>query len=421
LSIAICEIAFEMRILIISPHYKPEEVAAAATFVEEIALDLTHRGHEVTVLTAFPNYPTGKVFAPYQGKVFQRETINGIPLIRVWIYATASKKLWPRLLNFGSFSLTALLGGVMTRTRPDILYVMMPPLPLGMAGILVGKAKRARVVVNVQDIHPYAAVATGVLTNRRVIRFFEWMEKWIYRHVDHIVVISRGFRDDLIGKGTPEEKISIVSNWADPNFITTGPQDNGFRSEIGANGKFVLVYSGGLSHNSNLEPVLGAAELLRDQPFEFVIVGDGVRKAALQAIAAEKQLDNVQFWPFQPLERYPDVLRAADMNLVTLSAQAALVSVPSKIFKQMAAGRPVLAITAHDTEIERLVRDANCGLTVEPDAPCALAEALQWAACHPTDCAQWGVRARQYFESHHCRAHCMDQLESVFQKTVQLS
>ncbi|WP_119066660.1 glycosyltransferase family 4 protein [Aggregatilinea lenta] len=407
-----------MRVLVVSPHYKPEEVAAAATFVQEIAVDLTAMGHDVSVLTAFPNYPTGKIFEPYRGKVFQRENYSGIPLTRVWIYATASKRFWPRLLNFGSFSVTALLGGLVTRPRPDALYVMMPPLTLGITGVLLGIARRARVVINVQDIHPYAAVATGVLKNKRAIRFFEWLEKWIYRHVDHIVVISRGFRDNLIEKGTPPDKISVVSNWADPDFITPGPRENSFRQQLGADGRFTLVYSGGLTHNSNLEPVLGAADLLRDEPFEFVIVGDGVRKADLQVMAAEKHLDNVRFLPFQPLERFPDVLRAADMNLVTLSAQAALVSVPSKIFKQMAAGRPILAITAHDTEIERLVSDANCGLTVEPDDPSGLAEALRWAADHPEECARQGVQARQYFEQYHSRALCVKQLEAILQQTI---
>ncbi len=407
-----------MRILIVSPHYKPEEVAAAATFVEEIAVDLTAMGHDVSVLTAFPNYPVGKVFEPYRGKLFQREVYNGIPLTRVWIYATASKKFWPRVLNFGSFSLTALLGGLFTRPRPDVLYVMMPPLTLGVTGVLLGAALRARVVVNVQDIHPYAAVAMGVLKNKRVIRFFERMEKWIYRHVDHIVVISRGFKDNLIEKGTPADKISIIPNWADPDSIRPGPQDNAFRREVGADGKFLVVYSGGLTHNSNLEPVLGAAELLRDEPFEFVLVGDGVRKADLQARAAKARLTNVQFKPFQPLERYPDVLRAADMTLVTLCTPAALVSVPSKIFKQMAAGRPVLAIAPPDTEIERLVTDADCGLVVQPDNPGALAEALRRAASHPDDCARWGTQGRAYFEQHHSRAIGVARLEEVLRNTL---
>lgn len=408
-----------MRLLIVSPHYKPEQVAAAATFVEEIAVDFTRMGHEVSVLTAFPNYPTGTVFEPYRGKFFMRETYNGIPLTRVWIYATNSKEFWPRVLNFGSFSATALFGGLLTHTRPDLLYVMMPPLTLGVTGVLLGAAKRACVVVNVQDIHPYAAVALGVLKNKHAIRFFEWMEKWIYRHVDHVVVISRGFRDNLVEKGTPASKISIVSNWADPDFITPGPQDNGFRQEIGAEGRFVLVYSGGLTHNSNLEPVLDAADLLREEPFEFVIVGEGVRKDDLQARAASKKLGNVQFKPFQPLDRYPDVLRSADMNLVTLSTQAALVSVPSKIFKQMAAGRPILAITPPGTEVDRLMTDARCGLTVRPDDASGLAQALRWAAGHPAELEQYGRNARQYFETHHSRAICVKQLEEILQSTLQ--
>jgi len=406
-----------MRVLIVTPHYAPEQVGPA-TWIEELALDLAQMGHEVSVLTGFPNHPTGRVFEPYRGKVYQRELYAGIPLTRTWIYPTDSKQFWPRVLNFGSFAASALLGGLLTRLRPDVLYVMMPPLPLGMAGVLLGKAKRARVVVNVQDIHPYAAVALGMLRNRRAIRFFEWMEKWIYRHADHIVVISRGFHEDLMGKGATPEKISVVSNWADPSFITPGPRANDFRAELGVDGRFVLVYSGGLTHNSNLEPVLGAADLLRDEPFEFVIVGEGVRKADLMARAADLRLGHVRFLPFQPIERYPDVLRAADMNLVTLCSQAALVSVPSKIFKQMAAGRPILAIAPRGTEVERLIADAACGLAVPPDDPGALAEALRWSAAHPAELAAYGANGRRYLEQHHSRAACIQRLAEVLESTV---
>jgi colanic acid biosynthesis glycosyl transferase WcaI len=137
-----------------------------------------------------------------------------------------------------------------------------------------------------------------------------------------------------------------------------------------------------------------------------------------QELAAEKQLNNVQFKPFQPLERYPDVLRAADMNLVTLSTQAALVSVPSKIFKQMASGRPILAITPSGTEVDRLMSDASCGLTVRPDDAQGLASALRWASGHPVELEQYGLSARQYFEAHHSRAICVKQLEEALQYTI---
>ena len=337
-----------MHILLLTQYYKPESVGAAI-WLSELVDELTTVGHEVTVLTGFPNHPTGRVFEGYGGKFFQREAISGTQIIRTWLYATPRKTFWARAVGFFSFTISSLLGGLIAVKRADVIYTILQPLTLGMTAVMLAKKTRARVVLNIQDIHPQAAVAVGALRNRRIIRCLEWLERWNYRHADHMVVISEGFRQNLIGKGVPAEKVSVVPNWADPGFIQPGPKDNDFRQEINVGSTFTLVYSGGLTHNSNLEPVIEAAQILRNDPFSFVIVGDGVRKADLQQLAQEKNLSNVQFKPFQPLERYPDVLRAADMNLVTLSTQAALVSVPSKIFKQMAAGRPVLAIAAKGT------------------------------------------------------------------------
>lgn len=406
-----------MHILLLTQYYKPEDVGPAI-WIDEMVADLTAMGHEISVLTSFPNYPRGEIFEGYRGKLFQREVLDDISLTRTWIYATHSKSFLSRTLNFGSFSFSAVLGGIFAAKRPDLIYVLMPPLTLGVTGAILALVKRTRLVVNIQDIHPYAAVALGVLRNKRAIRFFEAMEKWIYRRADHIVVISKGFKENLQSKGVPETKLSVVSNWADPDFFSLGDKDNDFREDLHANGKFVLVYSGGLTHNSNLEPVIGAAEILHDKPIQFVIVGEGVRKPALENLVAKKELKNVQFLPFQPLERYPEVLRAADMSLVTLNQQASLVSVPSKIFKQMAIGRPILAITAHDTELDRLVTDAQCGRTVKPDDPLGLADVLSWALENPHDLEQMGRNARNYFEQHLSRDICTKQLEEIFLHTL---
>lgn len=406
-----------MHILLVTQYYKPEEVGPAI-WINEMVMDLVAMGHEVSVLTSFPNHPRGEVFNGYRGKLFQREVLDGISLTRTWIYTTRSKSFWPRTLNFGSFSFSAVLGGIFATKRPDLIYVLMPPLTLGVTGAILATVKRTRLVINIQDIHPYAAVAFGMLKNKRAIRFFEAMEKWIYRHADHIVVISRGFKENLQTKGVPSAKLSVVSNWADPDFFSPGPQNNEFRKGLNAEGKFVLVYSGGLTHNSNLEPVIGAAEILRDKPFEFVIVGEGVRKPDLEQSVAAKNLDNVRFFPFQPLERYPDVLRAANMNLVTLNQQASLVSVPSKIFKQMAIGKPILAVTEPNTELDRLVTASQCGCTITPDDPESLARVLSWAIQHPSELKQMGHNARSYFEKHHSRAICTKQLEEAFLYTL---
>jgi colanic acid biosynthesis glycosyl transferase WcaI len=406
-----------MRVLILAQNFPPEGVGPGINY-HQLGTDLIAKGHQVTMLTAFPHYPDGFIFDGYQGRAFQREVVDGIEVIRTWIYATPSKNFWPRALNFGSFSASSLLGGLIATRKFDIIYAVLPPLTLGMTAVIQAVARRTPVVVSIQDIYPYAAVVMGFLRNRTAIRFFERMEKWIYRRANHIVVISEGFRDNLKNKGVPPEKISVVSNWADPEFIQPGPKNNSFRRELGVDGSFTLIYSGSISHNSNLEPVLHAADLLRDKSVSFVIVGDGVHKPALEQLAAERRLENIQFKLFQPLSRYAEVLRAADMTLVTLSNQAALASVPSKIFKQMASGRPILAITAPGNEVDRLIEAAQCGICVPPDDPVSLADALLWAQAHPEELNRMGQNGRLYFEEHHSRSKCVTQIESILQQVL---
>lgn len=406
-----------MNILILSQYYKPESVGAG-TIVSQLTETLVANGNNVTVLTGFPNYPEGQIFEGYRGRLYQHEVIDGVQVVRTWLYTTQSKAFWSRAVSFFSFTISSLLGGLIAIKRPDIIYTILQPLTLGPTAWAIGKKTSAPIVLNIQDIHPEAAVAVGALRNQYAIRLLERLEKWNYKHADHVVVISGGFAENLIAKGVPEDKVSVVSNWADPEFIQPGPKDNIFRRDACPNPVFLTIYSGTLSHNSNLEPVIRAANILRDEPFYFVIVGEGVRKNDLVKTAQSQSLSNIRFLPFQPLENYPNVLRAADINLVTLSNQAASVSVPSKVFKQMAAGRPILAITAENNELGRLIKAANCGLCVPPDDPEALVEGLRWAAGHPNDLIQMGSNARHYLEANHGLSGSVARLTEIFKEVA---
>ena len=408
-----------MRILILSPYYYPESVGAGI-WLRQLATDLAGHGHQVTMFTAFPNYPSGKIFAGYRGKLYQREVIDGVKVIRTWIYASTNKGFWRRILNYGSFAASSLISGILEGQRYDVIYTVLPPLPLGVTARFLATVKRARLVLNVQDIFPHLAVVAGVLKNQFVIRFFEAMERWIYHRAEHLVVISDGFRENLVGKGVIRRKVTVVPNWADPEAIKEADKENSFRQELQVDSRFTLIYSGSLSHNSSVESMVDAADVLRGEPFAFVVVGEGALKPKLEQLAAERNLTNLQFRPFQPLERYPEVLAAADMNLVTLSSQAAFASVPSKIFKQMAAGRPVLALTIKGNELDRLVQEARCGLCVPPDDPQALVAALHWAADHPQELARMGRSGRQYLEKYHSREQCIGQIEAILKKVVEV-
>ncbi|MCE5199145.1 MAG: glycosyltransferase family 4 protein [Armatimonadota bacterium] len=406
-----------MRVLIICQHYLPEEVGIGFQ-ISQLALDLQQLGHKVSVLTAFPNYPDRVVFEGYRRKVFQRETIDGVRVIRTWVYTNPSEDFSSRLLNWGSFCISAMLGAAIAAEKPDVIYTLLPPLPLGATINIVGKIRRVPVIVHVQDIYPLIAVELGILRNPKLIRFFEWMERRVYSSSSHIVVISEGFKENLLSKGVSDSKISVIANWADDCFIRPASKQNAFRCELGAGSRFLVVYSGGLTRNSNLQPVLQAAAMLKNEPYTFAIVGDGPLKPELESMACDLKLDNLHFVPFQPLSRYPEVLSAADMTIVALNNAATFASVPSKVFKQMAAGRPVLAIAAPGSELQQLVERARCGLHVSNDDPESLADALRWAACHPDQADAMGSNGRQHMEEHHCRQKCVEAIERVLRHTV---
>lgn len=401
-----------MRIGILSQYYAPETVGAGI-WIQELAEELVSRGHDVTVLTAFPNYPKRIVFDGYKGKLFSRESINGVEVRRSWIYASPNETSVSRLANWGSFCSSSFANALLAGPRLDVLYAILPPLPLGITSNWLGRLRGYKVVANVQDIYPLVAIELGFLRQKRLIRMFEDMERKVYRRSSRIVVISEGFKENLVEKGVPPEKIAVVPNWADPSFIQPGPKENGFRNELGANGHFLVIYSGGLTHNSDVKPVVQAAGLMTDKDISFAIVGDGVTKPDLESLASELKLNNLSFRPFQPLEKYPDVLRAADISVVTLNNAARCASLPSKVFKQMAAGRPILAINTPGGELDRLVKEANCGLSVPPDSPEEVVRALKWCMENKDALEQMGRNSRDYLVKYHSKNTCIDQIEQV--------
>lgn len=401
-----------MRVLVLSNYYYPETVGAGI-WVTQLAQDLKGRGHDVTVVTSFPSYPRGQILDGYRSRFVDRETVDGIDIIRTFTYATPSKSFWARVAGFGAFCLSAAPGYLRWRRAVDVVYVILPPLPLGMSAWAMAKASGARLVINVQDIYPDVAVALNYLTNPVAVAFFRGMERWIYRRADRIVVISEGFRQNLLGKGVVPQKIHVVPNWADPDQIVPMPSDNAFRRVTGTNDELLVMYSGGLTHNAELESVLDAAVHLRGLPVRFAIIGDGVQKQLLVDRAAAARLDNVKFYPFQPIERYGEVLAAADVTLVALNSAATFASVPSKIYKQMAAARPIIAITNPGNELSRLVMDAQCGVTVPTGDSERLANVLRDALDRRDAFAEMGGRGRAYLERNCSRKGCVERVEAA--------
>ena len=401
-----------MNILFMAQCYAPEEVSAAI-LITELAVDLAARGHRVTVVTGAPNYPQGRVFDGYRNRLFSSEMLDGVRVIRTWSYISPSKKFWPRLFHYGTYSATSFYGGLFAG-RPDVIVSYSPPLPLGLSAWLLSRIVRVPWALQIEDLYPDAAIAAGVMTNRLVVNFFLSMEKFLYRHAQRISVIAKSFRQTLLKKGVPNEKIELIPIWADPNEVRPMDRENSFRRAHGLTGKFVVMYAGNIGLTSCLEDVLHAADILRAQTdIQFVIVGEGVRKDALVAEAEARGLTNALFLPYQPRERFAEMLAAADVSLVTLNAGAALSSMPSKIFNVMASARPILAVAPRESEIAQIVADAACGWNVAPGSPEELAKAIVEMKARESELIQMGQNGRACLEKNYSRQRCVDAYEQM--------
>lgn len=403
-----------MHVMIMAQHYAPEEVSGAV-LATDLATDLVAMGHQVTVVTCAPNYPRGELFKGYRNRALAVEWIDGVRIIRGWSYFSPKKTFWRRLLNYGTFSATALPAGLRAG-RPDLIMSYSPPLPLGVSAWLLSRVYRIPWILRVEDLYPEAAVATGQLRNRAAINLLERLERFLYERATHISLISEGFRRNLLAKGVPAEKLSVTPVWADPAEVRPLPRENQFRLEHGLGSRFVIMYAGNLGVTSALDEVLDAAALLRDAPaIRFVIVGEGVKRQALMERASALGLDNVLFLPFQPRERFAEMLAAADVGLVTLNRDAAQTSLPSKTFNTMASGRPLLAVVPLDSEIASLVREGECGLVVAPQQPEPLADAIEWLSRDRCQTERLGRNGRHRIESTYSRERCVVDFARTFE------
>jgi colanic acid biosynthesis glycosyl transferase WcaI len=334
-------------------------------------------GHDVTVITGFPNHPTGVIHPDYRGYFVKRERVEGIDLLRAWVYVAANKGFTKRVLNFLSFFFSSLALGSLLTGRPDVVVGTSPQFFCAVAAYCLSRIKRAPFVFEVRDLWPQSAVELGALKNRLLIRSLEAIESHLYRRAALIVPVAESTRTYLIGEGIPPEKISVVPNGVDEKFLAsarTAPEE--LRRELGLEGKFIISYIGthGMSHA--LEVALRAAKGLEADPtIHFLFVGEGAEKENLKRLASELRLNNVTFINAQPRERLLSFYGLSDVSLAPLKRLPIFKKVlPSKLFELMGAGCPL--ICSVEGEAAALVSAAGAGLCIEPENVAALVEAI---------------------------------------------
>jgi colanic acid biosynthesis glycosyl transferase WcaI len=380
-----------MKIIIHTMYYLPD-FGSAPVLMDELARALAAAGHEVEVVTTLPRTRGDE----FRGLFYSRRREGRLVVKRLWTNRSAGPLA--RLLAWNIYTAGALLNLLAVR-KGDVLFLRTPPLQLGLPAFAAKVLRRARVLVNVQDIHPDLAIESGLLKSPAGIRFAKALERWVYGLADRIVVISDGFARNLRAKGVPNPKLEVLPNWVDTDFLRPGPKDNPVARRHGLGRKFVVMYSGTISISSDraLGSALEAAKLLAADPeVLFVVVGEGLKKASLQAQAASLGLGNVLFLPFVPYADLPDLLASSDALLVPLDRDKSDLSVPSKLYTFMAAGRPVLGLASAGSEVAVLLRESDSGLTALPDDPGAIAGAVRALKDSPESRRALGANARAY-------------------------
>jgi glycosyltransferase involved in cell wall biosynthesis len=391
-----------MRIVFLTQYYVPE-TGAPQNRLADLARHVASMGHEVTVLTALPNYPVGRIQDGYRGKLWAAETIDGVRVRRGWIYATSSRKVLPRLLNFCSFAVAAFFLGLF-RLPADVVFVETPPLFSGATAIVLARIKRAKLVVNVADLWISAAESLQVVTNRRLLSLARWFERCLYRAADVITAQTRGIAADVSSRA-PGATVRLLTNGASLDRFSPERGDPAIRRELGLDGAFVVGYAGIHGLAQALDKVVEAGRLLATYP-EIVLAffGDGPIKADLQRQAAREGLANIRFFPVQPVHRMPLLLPTWDLALVPLlDGPLGATALPSKMFEIMGAGVP-LVLSAPEGEASAIVREASAGLCVPAEDPRALADAILQLRADTGLRSRMGASGRAHVMAHFDRA-----------------
>lgn len=407
-----------MRILFLS-HYFPPEIGAPAARVSELATAWAAT-HEVTVVTGFPNHPTGKIPESYRGEFFREEKRDGYRVLRAWLYATPNEGVLKRTLSHLSFMVTGFLTAACRLSRPDIILATSPTFFSVFAAWALSLRFQTPFVFEVRDLWPGIFVELGILKNRTLIRLLEAAELWLYRRAALVVTVTHGFAENISRRGISPGKLLVIPNGADLDRFVPGSPSQELRAVMGARpSDFLVLYLGahGISHA--LEKVLDAADRLRNHPtIRFAFVGEGAQKSLLVQIAAERRLPNVIFLPGQPRESVPNYYCSADLCLVPLRDVPLFSTfIPSKIFEAMACGRPILG--ALRGEAAEILVESGGALVVEPEAPQQIADAIMALTVSPERLASMGQNARRYVEEHFSRrelaARYLQRLEDLVQ------
>ena len=403
-----------MHILLVTDSYPPE-IRSASHLMLELAQELQQRGHQVTVITTWPEYNLDQDAT--QRSFQELEVEDGIRVLRV-------KTLPHHNVNYVVRGLSQLLMPLQFlkklrthKIRPEAVVVYSPPLPLALVGSWLRRSG-VKNILNIQDLFPQNAIDLGILRSKLQIKFFKALERYAYQTADSVTVHSEGNRQMLLSQQPQlSGKLKLLHNWVDiEHHNTAGHVSVDFRKKWNITQKHVAVFAGVMGPSQYLELILNIAEQMQEHTdLLFLMVGDGKEKVHLQQLAADKQLKNVRFEGFISREVYPDLLNACSIGLVCLSPQNQTPVVPGKILGHMAAGLPIAAFLHTHSDAHELIAQAQCGVSENSADVRACVQVMKRLLAGEAAFSEIGQRGREYAIKHFSKDVCVSELERMLQ------
>ncbi len=387
-----------MKILLITQHFPPERGAVRRLY--EFASHFRKNGHDVTVLTAMPNYPDGIIPRKYRGKFFYRENMDGIEIIRSYVLPASNDQPKKRMIGFVTFLCSSLINSFRIKGRFDIVLASSPPVTSAVLGYIISRIRRAKLVLEIRDLQPEMGVQYGSLKASMFTRMIKKTMNFIYQKAWKIVCVTEGLANWMGDHGIPKDRVSTIKSGVGHNFIDS--HSNGIRKKYGWEDKFLILFTGTMGTVRSLEPIIESARMLADNKcYHFAFVGDGQCRKAYEAQAKQYNLTNISFIDLQPLEQIPYFLHAGDVLVDSLKDVPFARSVlPVKMFEYMAAGKPII-FGSPATEATRFLDKAGGALTFSVKKPEQLATLIQDLYQQKIDGNNLGKRYHEYVKTHH--------------------
>jgi glycosyltransferase involved in cell wall biosynthesis len=399
-----------MRILFLTQWFEPEPAHKGLSFVKA----LRARGHELEVVTGFPNYPIGRLYPGYRIRMYRRDVMDGIVVHRLPLYPSHNHSSFARILNYASFFLSALIYCGLRARRFDVIYAY-PPIPAWLAVSIASWLRRTPCIIDVQDLWPDSVVSSKMPGTQRMGSLLHMLCNFIYRRATRIICQSNGIRQRLLERGVPHHKIKVIYNWADETAAAAGGGCD--LTQYGFEGRFNIVYGGNLGRVQGLDTLVRAAHLARSHApeLQLLLIGDGIEADSLRSLVQELGAKNVTIAPGVARNLIGDVFNAADVLIFHLWDDPLFeITVPSKTQFYLAMGKPIIA--GVNGEAAEIVTRAGAGIAVDPENVDAMADAMvQMAKADKESLVAMGLRGRDAYWANFSFATAIQATESVLE------